>query len=199
MVKLIALRQQNRAQGARHFGRSRHRVTLGVLGAELPPAGRRPPMQPSLSSRTSPHHRLSAGRFQVPTGTADQVLAEMSQTTGLPIKAPLAKAMVGRPEIQKYLTQKLHAEYTLEEMHAQEASLQSLRTRRPVNSIWRNSSSSSTPSRPPASMTRAPRPCTSANWVDADMQSRGAGARVDPRPPGPELRPRQVPARGPRQ
>ena len=55
--------------------------------------------------------------------TADQVLEEMSKTTGLPIKAPLKKQILGRPAIEKYLKESLHAEYTPEEVHAQEATL----------------------------------------------------------------------------
>jgi len=55
--------------------------------------------------------------------TADQVFSDMSKLTGLPIKASLQKKILGRPEIQKYLTQSLHADYTPEELHIQEASL----------------------------------------------------------------------------
>jgi hypothetical protein len=58
-----------------------------------------------------------------PLETADEVLQEMSQTTGLPIKAPLKKAMMGRPAIEKYLKENLHAEYTPEELRVQEATL----------------------------------------------------------------------------
>jgi hypothetical protein len=36
---------------------------------------------------------------------ADEVLQQMSQITGLPIKAPLKKQVISRPEIEKYLTQ----------------------------------------------------------------------------------------------
>jgi len=55
--------------------------------------------------------------------TADQVLADVSKTTGLPIKGTLQKKMAGRPEIQKYLTQNLRADYSPEELHVQEATL----------------------------------------------------------------------------
>ncbi len=55
---------------------------------------------------------------------ADAILREMSRTTGLPIKAPLKKQIVGRPEVQKYLVENLHAEYTPREIHIQEATLQ---------------------------------------------------------------------------
>jgi hypothetical protein len=56
-------------------------------------------------------------------GAADQVLTEMSRTTGLAVKSPLRKVVLSRPEIQKRLTENLHAEYTPEEMHVQETSL----------------------------------------------------------------------------
>ncbi len=52
---------------------------------------------------------------------ADEVLKQMSRITGLPIKAPVKKQVVSRPEIEKYLTQNLHEEMTPAEIHAQEA------------------------------------------------------------------------------
>lgn len=51
---------------------------------------------------------------------ADNIFQQMSKMTGLPIKAPLKKQVISRPEIEKYLTQNLHEEMTLEEIHAQE-------------------------------------------------------------------------------
>ncbi|MGA2984465.1 MAG: hypothetical protein ABSG32_11655 [Terriglobia bacterium] len=57
---------------------------------------------------------------------ADEVLQQMSQITGLPIKAPLKKQVISRPEIEKYLTQNLHAEMTPAEIHAQEALVRAL-------------------------------------------------------------------------
>jgi hypothetical protein len=45
----------------------------------------------------------------------------MSQITGLPIKGPLKKQVISRPEIEKYLTDNLHEEMTPGEIHAQEA------------------------------------------------------------------------------
>ncbi len=54
---------------------------------------------------------------------ADQVLHQMSEITGLPIKGPLKKQVVSRAEIQKYLTENLHTEMTPAEVHAQEAQL----------------------------------------------------------------------------
>src|SRR5579859_5101410 len=62
--------------------------------------------------------------LQAQLATADEVLQEMSKTTGLPIKSPLKKRILGRPAIEKYLTENLHAEYTPEELHIQEATLQ---------------------------------------------------------------------------
>jgi hypothetical protein len=52
---------------------------------------------------------------------ADQVFQQMSEITGLPIKGPLKKQVISRPEIEKYLTQNLHEEVTPAEIHAQEA------------------------------------------------------------------------------
>ncbi len=68
----------------------------------------------------------TAGIAQQPAGQdllsqADEVLKQMSQITGLPIKAPVKKQVVSRPEIEKYLTQNLHEEMTPAEIHAQEA------------------------------------------------------------------------------
>jgi len=54
---------------------------------------------------------------------ADEVLAEMSRITGLPIKAPLKKLVLPRGEIRKYLEESLHEEYTPEEIHVQESVL----------------------------------------------------------------------------
>jgi len=55
---------------------------------------------------------------------ADEVFRQMSETTGLPIKGPLKKQIISRPEVERYLTENLHAEMTPEEMHIQEATLQ---------------------------------------------------------------------------
>jgi hypothetical protein len=57
---------------------------------------------------------------------ADGVLQQMSQITGLPIKGPLKKQVIGRPEIEKYLTQNMHEEMTPAEIHAQEALVRAL-------------------------------------------------------------------------
>src|SRR5437763_15818307 len=58
--------------------------------------------------------------LQSQLNTADQVLAEMSKTTGLPIKTRLQKQILGRPAIEKYLKANLRAEYAPEELHVQE-------------------------------------------------------------------------------
>ncbi len=55
--------------------------------------------------------------------TADSVLEDMSRITGLPIKAPLKKQIVSRAEIQKYLRENVHEEYTAHALHVQEAVL----------------------------------------------------------------------------
>ena len=54
---------------------------------------------------------------------ADEVLQQMSQITGLPIKGPVNKRVISRPEVEKYLTENLHEEMTPAEMHAQEAEM----------------------------------------------------------------------------
>lgn len=68
----------------------------------------------------------SASRAKSLLSSADETLAEMSRITGLAIKAPLEKQIVSRPEIEKYLRENLHAEYSEEEIHAQEALLKAL-------------------------------------------------------------------------
>ncbi len=55
---------------------------------------------------------------------ADSVLKEMSELTGLPIKGPLKKQIVGREEIRKYLVENLHQEMSPHDLHVQEATLQ---------------------------------------------------------------------------
>lgn len=70
---------------------------------------------------TSPASQKSDLQSQL--ATADAVLEEMSKTTGLPIKEPLHKAILGRPAIEKYLKENLHAEYSPEELRVQEATL----------------------------------------------------------------------------
>jgi hypothetical protein len=52
---------------------------------------------------------------------ADEVLQQMSQITGLPIKGPLNKQVVNRQEVEKYITQNMHEEMTPAQIHAQEA------------------------------------------------------------------------------
>ena len=54
---------------------------------------------------------------------ADEVLAEMSKLTGLPIKAPLKKKMLSRPEIRSLLEQTLDEEYTPQQIHKEEGEL----------------------------------------------------------------------------
>jgi hypothetical protein len=57
---------------------------------------------------------------------ADEVLQQMSQITGLPIKGPLKKQVISRPEIENYLIQNLREEMTPAEIHAQEALVRAL-------------------------------------------------------------------------
>ena len=74
-------------------------------GLQLQWPGQKPPSNPDL------------------VASADAVLKEMSQITGLPIKATLKKKIVNRADMRRYLTDSLHAEYTPEEIHQQEATL----------------------------------------------------------------------------
>ncbi len=55
--------------------------------------------------------------------TADAVLKEMSDITGLPIKAPLKKQVVNRDQVKQYLTDNLKQDYTARELGEQEAML----------------------------------------------------------------------------
>jgi hypothetical protein len=54
---------------------------------------------------------------------ADEVLKQMSDLTGLPIKAPLKKQVISRTEVRKYLIENLHREMTPHDLHVQEATL----------------------------------------------------------------------------
>jgi hypothetical protein len=53
----------------------------------------------------------------------DQVLQQVSELTGLPIKASLQKQIISRPDVRKYLIENLHAEMTPQEIHIQETTL----------------------------------------------------------------------------
>ena len=55
--------------------------------------------------------------------TADQILGQMSQITGLPIKSPLKKELVSKLQVERYLKENMHAEYSPAEMHGEEAAL----------------------------------------------------------------------------
>ncbi len=57
---------------------------------------------------------------------ADEILHQMSQITGMPIKSPVKKQIVSRAEIEKYLVAKIHGEIKPEELHAQEALVRAL-------------------------------------------------------------------------
>jgi hypothetical protein len=55
---------------------------------------------------------------------ADAVFRQMSELTGLPIKAPLKKEIINKAEISKYMSATLHTDVTRQEMHIQEATLE---------------------------------------------------------------------------
>jgi hypothetical protein len=57
-------------------------------------------------------------------GQADEVLQQMSELTGLPIKSPLKKQIISRAEVEKYLADNVRVEMTPQEIHIQEATLQ---------------------------------------------------------------------------
>lgn len=71
----------------------------------------------------APPSQASPAQAQALLAQADEVLEEMSQITGLPIKGPLKKLVLSRAEIRKYLEESLREEYTPEEIHTQEAEL----------------------------------------------------------------------------
>jgi hypothetical protein len=77
-----------------------------------------------LASAFAVGYRETQAGSQSALASSDAILSEMSQITGLPIRAPLKKRMIGRPEVEKYLVENLHAEYTPAELHAQQAALQ---------------------------------------------------------------------------
>lgn len=83
--------------------------------APSPPAPQQAPAPPAPAVPPAGQESLLA--------TADQVFEQMSQITGLPIKAPLKKQIVDRAQVRQYLTENLHNDFTAEELHAQEATL----------------------------------------------------------------------------
>ena len=86
------------------------------------------PSAPSPST-PAPEQRnplLGSGRLSTATpaasrdsllSTADSVLAEMSQLTGLSIRSPLRKRVVSREEMRKVLEDIIRAEYTPQAIH----------------------------------------------------------------------------------
>lgn len=75
---------------------------------------------PSIAIAQAP---ASAPEQQALLAQADEVLAEMSKLTGLPIKGPLKKQVLSRPEIRKFLEETLDEEYTPTQIHKEEAEL----------------------------------------------------------------------------
>lgn len=73
-----------------------------------------PPQAPPAVSGTNSESILSQ---------ADQVLEQMSRLTGLPIKQPLKKRIVDRAQIRKLLIDNMHAGYTPQKLHVQQATL----------------------------------------------------------------------------
>jgi hypothetical protein len=89
---------------------------LSLTGAVVLCAG------PSIQAHAEPQNASPQDLLS----QADEVFQQMSQITGLPIKAPLKKQVISRPEIEKYLTQNLHEEMAPGEIHAQEALVRAL-------------------------------------------------------------------------
>lgn len=103
-------------KGTVHFGyRSFFRNLVSVSLLALLPLG---PLNPSGVAQTPPPLGSQSLLAQ-----ADALLYEMSEITGLPVKARLKKQIMARPDVRKYLEANLHAEYSPDELHAQQAAL----------------------------------------------------------------------------
>jgi len=97
-------------------------VFLGaLLGALVLVA--RPAEAQQTAPAAPPSAEAQANSAQATLATADEVLQQMSRITGLPIKAPLKKELVSKSDVEQYLKDNLHAEYTAAEMHGEEAAL----------------------------------------------------------------------------
>jgi hypothetical protein len=96
-------------------------ITLGCSTAQAAQAA-----QPGRTGQSEAESRLDA---------ADAVLQQMSGITGLPIKAPLHKQLINRSELRQYLIDNLHAEYSADEMHGEEAALKAFGVVRPDFSL----------------------------------------------------------------
>ncbi|HEV2176030.1 MAG TPA: ImmA/IrrE family metallo-endopeptidase [Terriglobia bacterium] len=91
------------------------------------------PASPSSSQAGRPPANSTSDSASTSTGTkpdsqsvlaaADAILSDMSRITGLAIKAQVKKQIVSRTEVEQYLADNVHSEYTAAEMHAEEASL----------------------------------------------------------------------------
>ena len=101
-------------------------VATGVVAASATQAPRvwRAASATNAASASMAQDAASRADFESLRSTADAVLKDMSEITGLLIKAPLKKQIVGRAEIKDYLTENLKQEYTPRELHQQEAMLQ---------------------------------------------------------------------------
>lgn len=76
-----------------------------------------------LLALLSPVYAQPQSSAQQVLGQADEVFRQMSDITGLPIKAALKKQIVSRAGVEKYLKENLHSEMTPQEMHVQESTL----------------------------------------------------------------------------
>lgn len=80
------------------------------------------PAAPGTQPQSNPA-QSQADSAQSALATADQILQQMSEITGLPVKSPLKKEVVSKPEVERFLKDNLHAEYTPAELHGEEAAL----------------------------------------------------------------------------
>jgi hypothetical protein len=102
----------------------RSALLLAMAAASLLAFGPELRLAPSQQGESGGAAAVGQADSQSLVATADALLGEMSQMTGLPIRAPLKKQVVSRPEIQKYLVENLQAEYTPQELHVQQATLE---------------------------------------------------------------------------
>jgi hypothetical protein len=93
---------------------------FGIPQTTAPP----PPPPPSPAAPPGPPAPAvpAAGPASL-LATADEVLAQMSRITGLPIKAPLNKQIVDRASVRRYVAENLESDLTPEQLYVQEATL----------------------------------------------------------------------------
>ena len=112
----------------RSLGKAARRAGPGTLAALTVMAGlalalwRAPGLARSAAPAAAPAVTGQADSQSL-LSTADAVFKDMSEITGLPVKAPLKKQVVTRAEVKQYLTENLKEDYTARELREQEAML----------------------------------------------------------------------------